>query len=196
MQPSDKIHDLERRIRQLEAALQLVLVPSLQLENTDESGPTASVTAGFVGGGKVPISLHQSYGHYSRPLTDAVHIVANVAGTNGRGISIASNDERSRPQNLAPGDVTMQDAGGQWVWLSGGQNLIVNVNTKVTITAPLVEFVAPLVKIDGDLVVTGDVTDRDNTNGSLNFLREQYDLHRHTGVQAGGATTNTTTNPV
>lgn len=46
------------------------------------------------------------------------------------------------------------------------------------------------VMIDGNLRVNGDVGDK---TGTLDGLRQNYNAHRHTGVQTGGGNTGTTT---
>ena len=49
---------------------------------------------------------------------------------------------------------------------------------------------ASAVRVQGDLVVQGDVSDR---HGSMNRLRENYNMHVHGGVQTGGGATGVTT---
>jgi len=48
------------------------------------------------------------------------------------------------------------------------------------------------VQVNGDLHVNGDVYDR---HGSLDRLRGNYDAHTHGGVNPGGGSTATTSNP-
>jgi phage baseplate assembly protein gpV len=48
------------------------------------------------------------------------------------------------------------------------------------------------VRVQGDLHVNGDVYDK---HGSLDRLRGNYDAHTHGGVQPGGSSTGTTSNP-
>ena len=48
------------------------------------------------------------------------------------------------------------------------------------------------VQVNGDLHVNGDVYDR---HGSLDRLRGNYDAHTHGGVNLGGGSTATTSNP-
>ncbi len=72
------------------------------------------------------------------------------------------------------GQVSLQDASGASITLAN--NGTVNVN--------------------GVLAVSGDIIDRDNAHGSINALRTAYNAHHHPGVQAGGASTATTDDPV
>ncbi len=48
----------------------------------------------------------------------------------------------------------------------------------------------------GNLIVSGDITDRDNGLGSLHALRTAYDTHRHYDTQPGSGTTGLTDHPV
>ena len=48
----------------------------------------------------------------------------------------------------------------------------------------------------GNLVVSGDITDRDDGDGSLHALRIAYDNHVHGNVENGGGVTSTTNLPV
>lgn len=51
--------------------------------------------------------------------------------------------------------------------------------------------------IDGNLIVTKDITDNHGGNGvTVKQLRDAYDAHKHTGVTAGAASTGTTDHPV
>lgn len=59
-----------------------------------------------------------------------------------------------------------------------------------------VEIKAPLTTIDGELKVTGDITD--NTPGNdvtVKALRDAYNAHKHGGVQSGGSQTAITDHP-
>ncbi|MCB8880418.1 phage baseplate assembly protein V [Acidisoma cellulosilytica] len=45
------------------------------------------------------------------------------------------------------------------------------------------------VRLQGDLLVSGDITDQNGTRGSLQQLRQIYDEHIHPGVQTGAGDT-------
>ena len=49
--------------------------------------------------------------------------------------------------------------------------------------------------VDGNLKVTKQITDLDGKRGTLNELRQDYDDHKHPGVQPGGGTTGKTDKP-
>ena len=48
---------------------------------------------------------------------------------------------------------------------------------------------------DGDLKVSGQVSDLDGVHGTVNDLRTDYNGHHHTGVQSGGSKTGPTDMP-
>lgn len=68
------------------------------------------------------------------------------------------------------GKVTVKDA--------GGCSLTFNNNGTATLV--------------GTLQVTEDIIDKDGVHGSVRTLRDAYNAHHHTGVQAGPSTTNIT----
>jgi phage gp45-like len=193
-----KIHDLERRIQQLENAMQYMAMPSQQLEVTTEN-PTANVMMNQVAGVQANVMLHQNYGFWSRPLTGAMHTVVNIGGAAGRGISIASTDERYRPKTLLQGDCFMGDNTGQYVWLTAGTTLNIVTNATVNITAPQVNVHAstqlnitcPDVEMSGNLTVQGDILDKSGSQANnMRAMRTLYDAHTHGGIQTGSGRTS------
>jgi phage gp45-like len=187
----NKIHDLERRIQQLENAMQYMVMPSKQLEVTTEN-PTANVLMNQVAGVQTNVVMHQNYGHWSRPLTGAMHTIVNVGGAAGRGISIASTDERFRPTNLQPGDSYTGDHTGQYVWVSGGSSINIVTNANVNITAPTkLQITCPDVEMSGNLTVQGDILDKSGSQANnVREMRTLYDAHTHGGIQTGSGRTS------
>jgi phage gp45-like len=80
----------------------------------------------------------QGYGLSTRPKapTDDKHaeaLVAYVGGSRSHPVVIAIADRRSRPKNLAEGEVCLHDSGDQKVLLSAG-GIVVSSGTKITFT--------------------------------------------------------------
>jgi len=71
-------------------------------------------------------------------------------------------------------------AGELWLVHQSGSSLKLGNDGTIKMTAPTVE-------ITGNLVVSGDVSDRNGANGTLESLRAAYDGHTH-GVPQGGET--------
>ena len=43
--------------------------------------------------------------------------------------------------------------------------------------------------MDGDVLVSGDISDQNGTHGTVGNLRDTYDIHTHGGVSPGGGNT-------
>lgn len=71
---------------------------------------------------------------------------------------------------------------------SSGASFTLNADGSATLDADLL--------VNGDIRATGDITDLNDGSGSLNSLRQAYDVHRHGNVQNGGGVTATTDHPV
>lgn len=48
-----------------------------------------------------------------------------------------------------------------------------------------IELKAPVVKVMGDLMVTGNISDQNGAHGTVSALRNAYDTHTHTDPQGG-----------
>ena len=185
-------------------------MPAIQTEVTTED-PTATVQFRHAGGGvSSDVPIHQSYGYWSRPLAGSIHTLANVGGHAGRGISIASNDDRYRPSDMAQGDVKTQDNTSQSIHLSGGTTIKITANNTVTINAPSgVTVTTPTatfsnnvhitgsLQVDGTMHVTGTggggstatINGSLTTTGDVTANGISLDGHHHTGVTTGGGNT-------
>lgn len=115
----------------------------------------------------------QEYGYTSVPLAGAEAAAVFVGGNRDHGIIIATEDRRYRLKSLKPGEVAIYTDEGDKVHLKRNGNIEVVAGTKLKITAPLV-------KVIGELEVTGDITDRKNSGGSsMESIRDTYNSHDH-----------------
>jgi phage gp45-like len=186
-----RLDDLERKVHQLEAKIAHLIMPMTQAESTTETTGSASVQMNYIGGNTASQTpIQQNYGFWSRPLLGALHIIANMAGLAGRGVSIASTDERYRPLDLQEGDVTLAD-GIQRVWLSNGNTInitggaFINMTTSETVT-----ITCPSVVMSGNLTVAGDILDKDGSQANnMRDMRTIFDTHTHGGIQGGSGHT-------
>lgn len=175
MNYTTEIYDLKRQIQQLKAQIQHMAMPVVQTEVTTEQA-MATVQVSYAGGTASQTPIVQSYGFWSRPLTGANHTMLNIGGMAGNGVSIASSDDRYRPQNMQPGDCIMGDNQGQSVWLTSGN---ININTSGTLTISAtggITMTAPTLTIDANVAITGTLTDNNHDVGSS---------HKHTNTQTG-----------
>lgn len=103
-----------------------------------------------------------------------VHSSANPPG------KVTPYGDGAQPQPLTPGEITlMHQSGGSLRLTAGG---VVEING--------------MLKVMGDLLVHGEIRDRDGKRGTVGDLRDFYDQHQHTGVRAGSDTSGPTNKPV
>ncbi|MGZ3272372.1 MAG: phage baseplate assembly protein V [Caulobacteraceae bacterium] len=146
------------------------------------------------------------FGFASSPPAGSDAIIACLAGDLSQAIIIATGHKGSRLKNLGSGDSALYDVRGAYVWLTptgvivdaAGQDVVIRNAANVTVTATtLIKLDAPLVEVEHDLKVKGNITDQSGTNTkTVADLRAAYDAHKHTGVTAGGALTGTTDHTV
>lgn len=123
----------------------------------------------------------QDYGFTSVPHPGAEAVVGFVGGNRDHGLVLAVGDRRYRLRALQAGEVAMYSDEGDAVHFKRGREIHVTAGNKVLISCPLV-------RIEGDLEVTGEVTDRADTDGtSMEFIRNRFNQHVH-ALTGGGNT--------
>lgn len=119
----------------------------------------------------------QDYGFTSVPHADAEVVVACLGGLRSHAVALRVADRRYRLKGLEAGEVALFDDLGNVIKLGRERIEIVAVSElKVT---------APLIKIEGDVEVTGTVTVSEDVVGGGKSLKN----HVHGGVQAGSGQT-------
>lgn len=120
----------------------------------------------------------QPYGLSARPLPGAEAVLVALAGRPEALVAVQVADRRYRRTNLEPGEVVLHDWNGNRVAIRVGG--LVHV-----VAATEIRLVAPLVKINGDLEVvgnvtaTGDVSDSAGTTPTMAAMRAAYNVHAH-----------------
>jgi phage baseplate assembly protein V len=121
----------------------------------------------------------QDYGFTSVPHPGAEAVVGFVGGNRDHGLVLAVGDRRFRVRGLKSGEVAIYSDEGDLIHFRRGREIHVTCGNKVQISCPLVRIV-------GDLEVTGEITDRAGADGtSMEFIRNRYDQHVH-GLPGGG----------
>lgn len=116
-----------------------------QTSDTDESQGTPTLQVALPGGELRSDLPHvQLYGFASRPTAGADAIVMFQSGDRGRGVVIASGDQRTRPTDLQPNDACVY-AHGSRVWLKADGSIAITPQNGI-------------VMLTGSLTVTGTVT--------------------------------------
>lgn len=88
------------------------------------------------------------------------------------------------PPLVQSGQGAIVDAGGSYVRLNGDGTITLGASVGITSTTPLLTQ-------DGDLLVTGNISDVNGAHGTLADLRNAHNKHAHGGVQTGGGSTGT-----
>lgn len=109
------------------------------------------------------------FGFTSRLPVGADVVVLFVGGDRSNAVAVASGHQPSRPTALEEGEAMVYDLWGKRLYLSkdgivveaGGTPVTVNNATTVTINASdKVEMNTPLLKVNGDIQATGDISDK------------------------------------
>lgn len=116
------------------------------------------------------------YGFAYNPPENSDAVVLALNGDTRNAFVVGTEFQAPRPRNLLPGESMLWDDQGQQIYLSREGIIIQSAGKPVT--------------LEGDLFVTGNVSDY---RGTLDMLRTAFDLHAHPvpGVTAGPATVNT-----
>ncbi|WP_245623696.1 phage baseplate assembly protein V [Paraburkholderia nodosa] len=146
------------------------------------------------------IPVVHDFGFSSNPPEGSDVAMVFVGGDRSNGVIVASNHQKYRVRNLAPGESVIYTQDGKQIYLTAsggikvaanGQPVEVDNATTVTINAATkVRMVTPLLECTGDIVDNCDTTGR-----SMAADRALYDEHKHpiVNIQTGGSTINTGT---
>lgn len=126
------------------------------------------------------------YGFTSHPFPEAEGVAISLGGSRDHVIVVATEDRNYRI-HLAQGEVSLYDDQGQVVTLKRGGEVFVKAST-------ICRIEAPLVRIEGDLEVTGDVLDNEaGTGATMAASRAVFNAHVHPENDSGGPTDPPTT---
>lgn len=115
----------------------------------------------------------EPYGFTSAPKEGSEAVAVFPQGDRGRGLVVVVGDRRFRLKGLKPGEVALYTDEGDRIHFRRGGEIDVQAGN-------LVRLSAPQVRIEGDLVVTGDVTDQVDDGGlSMAAMRQTYNSHTH-----------------
>jgi phage baseplate assembly protein V len=150
----------------------LMTTAGLTISATNDKGPVHLVQGKVRGTPETIDNLQvvQLYGVASHAPTgsDALAIFGN--GDRSNGVIVATANQKARPRNQQPGEVTIFTDEGDAISLQRGhvilittQNITINAVTAVTITAPSVTITGPsggkaVINVTGDIHATGTIT--------------------------------------
>lgn len=144
------------------------------------------------------IPVVHDFGFSSNPPAGSDVALVFVGGDRGNGVIVATNHQKYRTRNLAPGESVIYTQDGKQIYLTAsggikiaanGQPVEVDNATTVTINASTkIRAVTPLFECTGDIVDNCDTNTR-----TMAGMRQVANSHTHkvVEVQTGGSTIET-----
>lgn len=149
-----------------------LLVSRGVLQMSEDAQGLQKVQVTLLGDSPAWAERFQQYGVSSVPHGGAEVVVAAIGGARAHLVALAVDDRRYRMASLKTGEVAIYDDLGQSVHLTREGIVIKGAGL------PLAFVGCPLVTMDGDLEVAGDVRDRAST---MQAMRDTYNAHAHGG---------------
>lgn len=131
------------------------------------------------------------WGAVTLPVPGTQVFCAPDMGDSGSMVMLGAVHSTQQP----PGKVTPYKAASPIPLVPGEPTLIHASGASLRLLAGGIIELHGTVKIDGDLLVSGDIRDKDGVRGTLDLLRSDYNQHHHTNVQTGGSISGTTDMP-
>ncbi len=143
--------------------------------------------------GWLPIATTWSgsgWGDYNPPSPgDVVEVHFQEGGKEAGYVSQRFYSTVTRPLAVPSGESWRVHQSGSCLKFKAGGVVEIVAATRINSTAPLWHHT-------GDIVASGDISDRDGLYGTVGYLRTAYDLHRHLNTLAGAGTSGLTDHPV
>jgi len=114
----------------------------------------------------------QPYGFTSHPKEGAEVLLTSLGGQRDHSIVFCVSDRRFRLKDLSQGEVALFTDEGDVIHFKRGNEILIKAATKLTIDTPEANF-------------TGNVSD---ANGSMQEMRDFYNLHQHPNGDNGNPT--------
>ncbi|MCP3653320.1 MAG: phage baseplate assembly protein [Herbaspirillum sp.] len=132
----------------------------------------------------------QPYGFTSVPKAGAELLSTFIGGNRDHPVIVVVGDRRYRLRGLQDGEMAIYDDQGQKVHLTRAGIVIDGGNKPITIqNTPEIDMNTPLVKMAGDLKVTGSVSAdgdiSDHGNKKMSSMRAVYNNHDHSNPEGG-----------
>jgi phage gp45-like len=151
--------------------VQMMLAP-VKITATDDTGPVHRAQVRAMAPEQIDnVSVLQLYGLASHAMVGSDAMALFVSGDRSNAVIVATNNQQYRLRNLNSGEVALYDNGGNVVKLANGGNIEITCPGSITITCPLV-------KLTGDLHVTGEIVRGFGTG-------DQVTLGQHSHTQGG-----------
>lgn len=189
------IQEIKQTAKRAMTLINNMLCRGILKEVTAAKTPTAKVTL-LDGETYDGIEFAQDFGFISNPPADGKTETISIffGGQRDHGTILKAFNKDKSFKNLNP-DVTLEQGecaiynkiANTYILMKADGSILIKSDTKLRVEAPLVEMT-------GDLTVTGDILDNDETNtDNVRGMRNIFNAHRHSGVQTGGGNTNVPT---
>lgn len=176
------------------AAMQAVQRPVLRrlralasralIARVDDSAKLQAVQVTVLAGERLDdVQRIQNFGHSAVPPAGSTCLLISIAGSRTHCVVIGG-EHSSRPRDLAPGESQLYNDQGDYIWLKTSGEIVVKARSIVTVDAPSAHFT-------GEIIAAGRIkseTAVEDPLGTMQEMRDDYNAHRHPGVQTGGGT--------
>ncbi len=193
------LEDLARILQPLRARVAMILSRAVVVAVDDTTLAQTLRVRGYSGELLSGVERLHEYGFTSHPIQGpegAIEALLAAPGGNRDGaVAVAVGDRTLRLKGLAEGEVALYDDQGSVVHLKRGghvrvasaslveidsPSLVVDCETATVEAQTVITLVAPTVRVEGNLEVTGDVvSSSDSSPLSLATFRSTYNVHRH-----------------
>lgn len=164
----------------------LMMIGRGRVNTVNDSGPVQTVQV-QLGATEIADNIPRlaEYGFTSNPPAQTDCLVVFLRGERSSGVIVGTNNQTARKKAIAVGEVAIYDNQGQFIHITRAGIVINGAGKPVTITG------APNISLDssGNLVTAGNISDLNGAKGTVQHIRDVYDIHTHQDPQGGNVGT-------
>lgn len=115
---------------------------------------------------------------------DEVDVFFQEGGKNAPYIALRFYGNSAQPLAVPSGEFWLVHQSGANLQFTNDGKVFVNSNESITMTAPNVNVTGNL-NVVGDIIASGDISDFDGVEGSIDHIRSVYNTHNHDDPVSG-----------